>query len=121
MASIYSRVVLTRALLVGCVAVGATQWLGAPPTLQYSVPAGAAHGQSVEVTLHGADLEGVTATWSSFGATIVVAKSEGGSAMCKVTIPANARPGVGALRVATKDGVSNPLLFLIDDLGVVAG
>jgi len=121
MASIYSRVVLARALLVGCVAVGATQLLGAPPTLQYSTPAGAAHGQSVDVTLHGANLEGVTATWSSFGATIVVAKSEGGSAMCKVTIPANARPGVGALRVATKDGVSNPLLFLIDDLGVVAG
>lgn len=94
--------------------------LSAAPTLSYAVPAGAPRGQTVDVTFHGGGLAGVTGTWSSIGAKIEVTKADDGSVSCRLTIPPQAPPGIGAIRVATHEGVSNPLLFIVDSLPVVA-
>ncbi len=81
-------------------------------------------GTTSRVTLVGSELKGATALWTSLPATDVTAKliepSQDGQASFDVTVAPGAPLGLYGLRLATRSGLSNLKLFLIDDLPVVA-
>ncbi len=119
-----------------CAVLGLTGAVQAQPVLNYSVPTAAPRGQTIEVRLHGEKLNDVKALWCSFGGHLerlvpddqAVQTATGGDEKaavdttvlsCRLNVPLHAPPGRGAIRVATREGVSNPLLFFIDDLPTV--
>jgi hypothetical protein len=76
----------------------------------------------VDVKIRGAALAGPTQFWSSFPAEVVLPAEIAGNGTnaaeltYRLTIPADAPPGVHGLRVVTGSGISNLKLFAIDDL-----
>ncbi len=99
----------------------------AQPTLSFAQPHAALPGQTTEVTLHGDKLEEPLSVWSSFPAQIEILREldETGqpkpnpdpkTLRLRVTMPADAPVSVGGLVVGTKSGVSEPLVFMLDDL-----
>jgi hypothetical protein len=91
-----------------------------PPVVVTTIePWAAMPGATVEWTLTGKDVGAARMIWSTPDismepAPAQVAKSS--HAVFKVSTPANAPLGVAAFRLATPRGVSNPTLFLIDNL-----
>lgn len=90
------------------------------PAVSRAVPSALAPGKTVDVILHGSGLEGPTALWTSIPATTECLQSTGDRATYRVTLPPEAQAGIAALRVATRRGVSNLHLFMVDDLPSVA-
>ena len=64
--------------------------------------------------------------WTTFAARceFVPADDEssqkGEKLVCRVTVPRDEQVGIGAMRVVTGEGVSNPVLVMLDDLPTVA-
>ncbi|MBW3542360.1 MAG: pre-peptidase C-terminal domain-containing protein [Planctomycetes bacterium] len=72
----------------------------------------------MDLTLGGANLEGAKELWTSFPTASPPAAT--GGLTFRVDVPADAHPGVHAVRVLTDKGVSPLKLVLIDDLSSVA-
>jgi hypothetical protein len=96
------------------------------PSITSTSPQAVAPGQSIDVTLRGANLAGATELWTSFSSQTVLSpdvKDNGKNAaqvVYRITVPANATPGVHGIRIATPGGVSALRLFVIDDLPSIA-
>jgi hypothetical protein len=78
-------------------------------------------GTTLELTLTGNNLAEPTGLWTSFPArtTIPTAGNNGkdnAKLVVRLEVPADAPVGFGALRLATRRGMSNVRLFCIDDL-----
>jgi hypothetical protein len=97
---------------------------GHGPILERIFPLGVRPGETSEVRFEGRDLHGGVSLWSSFAAeaafTPANAADEGRALKCRLTIPASAPVGVGAVRLFSDRGVSSWRLLLIDDLPGVA-
>ncbi|MDA0659443.1 MAG: PPC domain-containing protein [Planctomycetota bacterium] len=137
--SIASRLtVRSRPLLVAIVVwwLGAGyvgQLAGAVPTLTDIRPRALQPGATTEISLHGTDFQDVTHIWTSFPARCEIipsadahptteadSKSKPQQVRCRMTLGRDAQLGFGAVRLATKEGVSGWLLLMIDDLPSVA-
>ncbi len=92
------------------------------PTLTTPANLGAKPGASVELVLTGTNLADATGVWTSFGgtATIPGGQKDAAKLRVKLDVPADAKPGVYGLRVATKAGMSNLRPFCVDELPEVA-
>jgi hypothetical protein len=113
-----SRLLTTLALLV------TPALLPAQPFVEHVAPPVAERGKTARVAFVGRELAGALDVWTSLPPGAVKAKpveSGPGRAVFDVEVSANAPVGVCGLRVATRDGLSNSHLFLIDDLPVRAG
>ena len=87
------------------------------PSLTHTVPGALAPGQTAEITCVGAGRVGATNLWTSCGATVISATAtNAGAAKFRVAVPTDTPVGIYAARVASMDGVSSPLLFMVDDL-----
>ena len=96
---------------------------GQTPVVNYLQPAAVAAGATIEINCVGEKLSDATTLWTSFAATAVLVpdKSDRTKAVFRVTIPAGTAAGVGAIRLATKTGLSALRFVLIDDLpGIMA-
>ncbi len=114
------RVLTARALLLTLLA-GPVTGLAQSPSLTHTSPGALAPGQSLALTLHGANLSGATNLWTGFGAKMLSATATSASAMkFQLSVPADAPVGIHALRVASVNGVSSPVLLMVDDLASVA-
>lgn len=86
-------------------------------------PPSVARGKTARVTLVGSELGGATALWSSLPAHEVTATlvepSREDEASFELRVSPDAPLGLYGLRLATRSGLSNVKLFLIDDLPTV--
>lgn len=98
----------------------------AAPTVTATVPQAAAPGQTVDLKIRGTNLAGPTQFWTSFPVEaqlpgdIAGNGTNAGEVVYRLKVPADAPPGVHALRIATAGGVSNLKLFAVDDLPSIA-
>ena len=97
----------------------------AQPALTSSTPAAVAPGKTIDLVLTGQKLDDPLQIWSSFPAKIELvplAEPKPGQTQrtVKVTLEAGVPVGIGGLMVSTAEGVSDPLLLLVDDLPTVA-
>jgi len=99
------------AVLVWCATARAE-----PPTVTSIAPQAVAPGKTVELTLRGSALDGPVSLWTSFPAEAKVTASANDHVTYWVAVPADVPVGPGALRVATKDGVSTVVPLMVDDL-----
>lgn len=114
------RVLIVRALLLALLA-GPAAGFAQSPSLTHTSPGALAPGQTLAFTLHGANLTGATNLWTGFGANLLSANAANASAaMFQLSVPADAPVGIHALRVASVNGVSSPVLLMVDDLPSVA-
>jgi hypothetical protein len=94
----------------------------APPIIGLSQPLAVAPGDTVEVAITGQNLLNPRQLWTSFASRteFVPADDEstnsGATLRCRVTTPRDEQVGVGAMRLVTAEGVSNPVLMMVDDL-----
>ncbi len=98
--------------------------LAQPPTLAHVLPAAVHPGETTLLTFRGQNLTGANGLWTGFDAASALAGDlpgqDAAQVAFRVTVPADAVPGIVGLRVATGGGISNLLLVLIDDLASVA-
>lgn len=98
----------------------------AQPALSSVAPGAAAPGKATDLVVTGAKLDQPLKVWSSFPGAQVEAvpgdpNQKGKTQLTvKVTLPADAPCGIGSLVVATSEGLSDHLFFLVDDLPSVA-
>ncbi len=91
----------------------------AQPTVEHLTPPVVERGKTMRVEFHGKDLANAEAIWfASPGLSAKPVESSPTRAIIEVTAAANAPVGVGGLRVATRDGLGNAVLFHVDDLPV---
>jgi hypothetical protein len=95
------------------------------PTLTDVVPPAAARGETVEVTLTGTRLAGtkdLLCRFSAFpsmiapvdrGLKAVVSAATDGQVKAKITVPADAPPGLHELRAESAQGVTTPAYFFV--------
>ena len=107
------------------IAVVSVPLRAAPPQIAHYTPLGLTPGKTVELTLSGQNLQDPRSLWTTFAArcefvpaTDEIAK-KGERLVCQVTIPRDEQIGIGALRVVTGEGVSNPVLIMLDDLASI--
>jgi hypothetical protein len=95
---------------------------GTYPTLTTPANLGVRPGQAAELTLTGTNLTDATGVWTSFPAkaTIPTGQKDAAKLKVKLDVPADAKPGLYMLRVATKAGVSNLRPICVDPLPQVA-
>jgi hypothetical protein len=109
-----------RAILLALLA-GTSAGFSQSPGLTHVSPGALLPGKAQELTLHGANLLGATNLWTGFGATALsTGATSASAAKVQVSVPADAPVGVYAARVASTNGVSSPVLFMVDDLSSVA-
>ena len=105
---------------------GAARLAAAPPQLAQFSPLALTPGKTVDVTIHGQNLQDARSLWTSFAARceFVAANDEssqkGEKLSCRVTVPRDEQVGIGAMRLVTGEGVSSPVLVMLDDLTTVA-
>lgn len=96
------------------------------PSITSTSPQAVAPGKSIDVTIRGANLTGATQLWTSFPSQTTLSpdvKDNGKNAaqvVYRITVPADATPGVHGIRIATPGGISALRLFVIDDLPSIA-
>jgi hypothetical protein len=87
-------------------------------------PPSLGRGSTVRVTITGSELSGALALWTSLPAKTIeatlVEPSQSDHATFDVKVSPDAPLGLYGLRLATRSGLSNAKLFLIDDLASVA-
>ena len=111
-----------RLLILVCAAtLPFTQFAAAQPSVSHSIPAAARPGQTVEITLHGAKLDGALNLWSTFPAKLELVpvppeQKDVASRVCKVTLDGQVPVGLGGIVVANAAGNSDPLFLMVDDL-----
>ncbi len=98
-----------------------TEFAMAEPSVSHSIPAAARPGHTVEITLHGAKLDGALNIWSSFPGKFELVpvppeQKDVASRVCKVTLDAQVPVGIGGIVVSNAVGNSDPLFVMIDDL-----
>lgn len=102
---------------------GASQALGGSFVERLSPPS-LSRGKTGRITLVGSELGGATGLWTSLTAKEVeatlVEPSRDDRASFEVSVSPDAPLGLYGLRLATRSGLSNVKLFLIDDLPAVA-
>ena len=97
----------------------------APPQIARFSPLALMPGKTVELTLHGQNLLDARSLWTSFASRCEFvagddeASKKGEKLLCRVTSPREEQVGVGAMRLVTGEGVSNPILVMLDDLPTV--
>jgi hypothetical protein len=98
----------------------------AAPRIAQFDPLALKPGKTVEFSIRGQNLQNVRTLWTTFAnrceflpATDDTSR-KGEKLVCRVTVPRDEQVGVGALRIVTRDGISNPVLLMLDDLGTVA-
>ncbi|WZO96466.1 PPC domain-containing protein [Isosphaeraceae bacterium EP7] len=95
----------------------------AAPTIAGITPAGVARGAAIEVTINGGALAGKPELVAPFKVTVEPAAPENKDAAnwkFKATVDPATPTGVYAVRVKTEDGVSNPFLVAVGQVGQVA-
>jgi len=95
------------------------------PTITYLSPMAVKPGEATDITVVGTNLNGAKAAWTTLPAQVELAPIEKNGTdktkvVYRVTLPADAAPAIGGLRIATGNGVSNLRLLLVDDLPTVA-
>jgi hypothetical protein len=106
------------AAVVGSASVGFAQG----PDVKFCLPWAVAPGASAVVAFHGENLHGPSELWTSFPAQWSLAEipqppeSSSGVSSFRISLPAEAQAGIGAVRLATTNGISSLHLFMIDDL-----
>lgn len=94
----------------------------AQPTLGPVTPNALAPGKTIDLTLTGAKLDDPITIWTSFPAKFYILsdpaapKKDRAKVECKVVLDASVPVGIGGILVATPEGVSDPLLVVVDDL-----
>lgn len=87
-------------------------------------PASVVRGGTTRVTLRGNDLGDALDLWTSVGdairAQVVASESSSEQVVLDVTTAKNCPLGLHGLRLATDDGLTNLVLFLVDDLKPIA-
>lgn len=107
---------IVRVLLAALLA-GAPACFGQSPSLTHAGPGALAPGKTTELTFLGANLAGATNLWTGFGAKVISANAtNANAAKFQISVPADAPVGIHAVRVGSVNGVSNPLLLMVDDL-----
>lgn len=115
-----------RLLAILIVTAGASSALTAPPQISFLQPLALKPGETTELHLFGQNLQDARQLWTTFVSRCEFAPAsdetsqKGEKTVCLVTVPRNAQVGIGALRLVTSEGVSNPLLLMLDDLRSVA-
>jgi hypothetical protein len=84
-----------------------------------SVPAAVRPGEATNVRFVNAPPGKATGLWTSFKAEATVLPADG--AGFRITVPADAPVGVGAVRVATTGGLAGVQMLMIDDLPSIPG
>lgn len=92
------------------------------PTLTTPLNVGVKPGAVTELVFTGTNLTDATGVWTSCDAKVTIPDGQKDAAKLKVKldVPATAKPGLHAVRVATKAGVSNLRPICIDDFPEVA-
>lgn len=112
-----NRLVLTVRAILLAVLAGSSAGFSQSPGLTHASPGALQPGRTQELTLHGANLLGATNLWTGFGAKVLsAAATNAGAAKFQVAVPAEAPVGIHAARVASANGVSSPVLLMVDDL-----
>lgn len=97
----------------------------APPQIAKINPLALTPGKTVELTFSGQNLRDAHSLWTSFSARCEFAAADGEPAnngerlTGRATVARGEQVGVGALRLVTGEGVSNPVLIMLDDLASV--
>ncbi len=112
---------------------GAVLWAASVPTLVWAqptiakvMPGSVRPGETTEVRIEGAKLNGAVRVWTSFAASVEIvsgdpkSKDEVKHVTCRLTLSPNAPVGIGGIVVATPTGVSDVSYVMIDDLKTVA-
>ncbi len=95
---------------------------GQSPVLDHTVPSALAPGKTTIVTCFGDKLNGATELWTGFPAQVSRVTSgqtndPGSSGIAfRLSVPKNFPVGIGAVQLATTNGLSNLHLVMIDDL-----
>lgn len=101
------------------------------PSLSDIVPPSAARGETVEVTLSGQRLAGTKALmlrYSAFpdlippqdrGLKAVVSSSTDGQVKAKISVPADAPPGLHEVRALAEQGITTPIYFFVSQYGQI--
>src|SRR6478735_6915256 len=98
----------------------------APPQIAQFDPLALAPGKTVEFEIRGQNLKDPRTFWTSFAARCEFlpaadeSSKKGEKLICRVTVPRDEQVGVGAARIVTGEGVSNPILVMLDDLSTIA-
>jgi hypothetical protein len=112
--------VIARTLTTLGLFFSACQSIAQSPSLNYSEPSAVAPGKTTTVTFFGDNLKDPTELWTSFPAkatlTTTTNSNEAGKATFQIAVPKDTPVGIGAVRLATTNGVSSLLLFMVDDL-----
>ena len=99
--------------------------LAGTPVITRISPLGIVPGKTTEIILEGDNLEGATNLWTSFPSTLEPTSGNGTNrntserAIFRLAIPPGTSLGVGALRLATTNGISDLRLCFLDDLASV--
>jgi hypothetical protein len=107
-------VLLFGAMAEGCIAQS--------PSLSYSIPSALAPGKTSTVAFFGDNLADASALWTSFATEAIertAAQDPGSSANkigFRISVGAQIPIGIGAVRIATTNGITGLLLLMIDDL-----
>jgi hypothetical protein len=100
--------------------------IAAAPQVAQVDPLALTPGKTTEFTIRGQNLQDARSLWTTFAARCEFVASnddssqKGEKLVCRVTVPREEQVGVGALRVVTGAGVSNPLLLMLDDLPTIS-
>src|SRR5258708_37353691 len=108
--------------MLSCLSGGANLALGqaAIPAIGSTLPQGVPPGQTVDVKLRGANLVGPTQLWTSFPAEAILPAEIAGNGTnaaeitYRLKVPADAPPGIHALRLANPQGLSDLKLRALD-------
>src|SRR5262245_5197041 len=98
----------------------------APPQIAQFDPLALTPGKTVEFAIRGQNLQDARTLWTTFANRCEILPAadddsrKGEKLVCRVTVPRDEQVGVGAVRVVTGDGVSNPILVMLDDLPTIA-
>src|SRR6187200_842585 len=93
----------------------------APPQITQFDPLALAPGKTVEFVLRGQNLKDPRTLWTTFAARSEFLPpadepaKKGERLACRVTVPRDEQVGVGAVRVVTSEGISNPIPIMLDD------
>jgi hypothetical protein len=98
----------------------------APPQIVQFSPLALVPGRTTDFRIRGQNLQSARSIWTTFAARCEFAPADdessqkGEKLVCRLTVPREVQVGIGALRLVTAEGVSNPVLVMLDDLPTVA-
>jgi hypothetical protein len=123
-----SRLVYRTACVTAAIILAATAHplFAQAPSITSISPQAVQPGGTIDLTIRGGNLAGVTKLWTSFPGQAVLSpdvKDNGKNAaqvVYRITVPATTSVGLHAVRIATPKGISSMKLVVIDDLKSVA-